>query len=142
MKKRIFIIAAVAAVIIGAVSIYIYASQVVYSATVPLYRNVFVNMGYENGQEKRIPFEIMLSKFAADTTRQGKDGYYIAQIFMKSYNSDSISTEVLRPYDVVTYNGYRIYLESYNYSKESDRLYCAVVVEQRRYQTWGKSERK
>ena len=137
MKRKGVWIAVIAAVCVMA-GVYIYAVQVERRIGVQLFRNVFVDTGIDEdgGGEVRLPFEVMLGKFAADTARQGEDGYYAAVLYLREYGADEVTTVTLYPYDVAVYGGYRIYLDSFSYNKMTDRLFCMVVMERRRYQTW------
>ena len=117
--------------------VYVYAVQVESRTEVQVFRNIFMDTGFdEEGREVRLPFEVMLGKFAADTTRQGEDGYYVAELYLKGYGEEDVTTVVLYPYDVAVYGGYRMYLDRFSYDTATEKLFCMIVIERRRYQTW------
>ncbi|MFI3296851.1 MAG: hypothetical protein R3Y59_04395 [bacterium] len=137
MKKKYIII--ISLVVIIAISSIVWLCQTTYRVNVPLYKNVFQSEGYNiENQIERVPFEILLSDFIFDTTYTNTDAPYIARVYVQPHNNteiEQIKEIVLHPYEVKTYQNYRLYIKEYSYTKSEENLYISITIEQRRYQT-------
>lgn len=141
MKKKHIIIIAIAA--LSAMALYVWQIQTIEEYQVYLHRNYFEYQGYNTENELvTLPFEIMLTDFVADTTTN--DGTYKAGILLQpklNKKPEKIIKKTLAPYQVETYNGYRLYLDEYDYKKETQQLIIVLTVERRRYQLWSSQKK-
>lgn len=137
-KKRIIITTAIIAAIACATLLTLWACQTITRYHVILHQNYFEYTAYtDDNSVADMPVEIMLTGFIADTV--SNDGSYLAQTLVQpraNNNPENIVELTFAPYQVHNYNNHRLYIESYNYNKETQQLIVIMIVEQRRYQTW------
>lgn len=135
MKQKYIIIISIAAIVI--ISFFVWQCHIVEQYSVYLHKNYFEFQCYnnKNNTPAELPFEIMLTGFTADTTTN--DGTYMATVLLQPRNNispENITEMKFAPYQVKTYNGYRLYIEEYDYKPSTKQLIVILTVEKRRYQ--------
>lgn len=139
-RKKILIVTGVAVLVVATTLLVVRACETVVRYHVQLHYNWFEYEAYtDEGVNTTVPMEIMLTDFRADTTTN--DGTFLAQVLVQPRGNrtpEGIVRLSFAPYQVHTYGGHRLYVERYDYNRETGQLIIIMTVEQRRYQTWGK----